>query len=106
MQPAITNPENSKNQKSLIKDELTYKIIGCAMKVHNTLGNGFQEIIYQRALEIQLTEDGVSFEREFNMPIFYNGQQIGERRVSLEYKRLENLKFKETNQIKETNKSI
>ena len=33
-------------------DKLTHKIIGCAMKVHSTLGNGFQEVIYQRALEI------------------------------------------------------
>lgn len=61
--------------------DITRKIIGAAMKVHSQLGNGFQEVIYQRALEIQLIEDGVPFIREFNMPIFYNGQQIGERRV-------------------------
>ena len=36
------------------KDPLTYTIIGCAMKVHNTLGNGFQEVIYQRCLQIEL----------------------------------------------------
>jgi GxxExxY protein len=59
----------------------TGKIIGAAMKVHTQLGNGFQEVIYQRALEIQLAEDGIPFEREFTMPIFYNEQQIGERRV-------------------------
>jgi len=41
------------------KDELTYKIIGCAMKVHNTLGNGFQEVIYQRCLAIELEKAGV-----------------------------------------------
>lgn len=35
-------------------EEFTKKIIGCAMKVHNTLGNGFQEVIYQRALAIEL----------------------------------------------------
>jgi GxxExxY protein len=61
--------------------DITKKIIGASMKVHSQLGNGFQEVIYQRALEIQLKEDGVLFSREFNMPIFYNGQQIGERRV-------------------------
>ena len=40
------------------KDEITYKIIGCAMKVHNTLGNGFQEVIYQRCLSIELKKAG------------------------------------------------
>jgi GxxExxY protein len=61
--------------------EITKKIIGAAMKVHATLGNGFQEVIYQRALEIELIKAGLSFVREFSMPIFYDGIQIGERRV-------------------------
>jgi GxxExxY protein len=61
--------------------ELTSQIIGCAMEVHNFLGNGFQEVIYQRALEIELTINGISFKREFEMPIFYKGEQIGTRRV-------------------------
>lgn len=61
--------------------EITEKIIGAAMKVHSALGNGFQEVIYQRALEIELSEMSVSFAREFNMPVFYKNQQIGERRV-------------------------
>lgn len=63
------------------RDELTYKIIGCAMKVHNTLGNGFQEVIYQRALEIELDESGLKFARELSMPVYYKAKQIGERRV-------------------------
>ncbi len=62
-------------------DELTHKIIGCAMQVHNTLGNGFQEVIYQRALAIEMTFQGLSFEREKEMPIFYRNQDIGTRRV-------------------------
>jgi GxxExxY protein len=61
--------------------EITEKIIGAAMKVHAALGNGFQEVIYQRALEIELKEMNVSFEREFSMPVYYKSQQIGERRV-------------------------
>jgi GxxExxY protein len=61
--------------------ELTAKIIGCAMTVHKTLGNGFQEVIYQRALEIEMNIEGLSFNREFEMPIFYREQQIGARRV-------------------------
>ena len=64
-----------------IKDELTYKVIGCAMKVHSTLGNGFQEVIYQRALSIEMLKQGLSFQRELEMQLFYDGQDIGTRRV-------------------------
>lgn len=51
------------------------------MTVHKTLGNGFQEIIYQRALEIEMSLAGIEFSREFEMPIFYRDEQIGTRRV-------------------------
>lgn len=61
--------------------EITEKVIGAGMKVHSALGNGFQEVIYQRALEIELEESGVRFAREFNMPVFYKGKMIGERSV-------------------------
>ena len=61
--------------------ELTSKIIGCAMTVHKMLGNGFQEVIYQRALAIEMKLSGISFSREFEMPIFYREEQIGTRRV-------------------------
>jgi GxxExxY protein len=60
---------------------ITEKIIGSAFKVHNTLGNGFQEVIYQRALAIELDNAKLSFMREFKMPIFYLNQHIGIRRV-------------------------
>ena len=61
--------------------ELTGKIIGCAMKVHSTLRNGFQEVIYQRALGIEMADQGISFQREPKMPIYYKTQKIGSRRV-------------------------
>ena len=61
--------------------ELTSRIIGCAMAVHRALGNGFQEVIYQRALEIELTDNGIVFSREHEMPVYYKNQQIGTRRV-------------------------
>lgn len=61
--------------------ELTGKIIRCAMEVHSTLRNGFQEFIYQKALEIEMAGQGIAFAREFEMPISYKGQQIGSRRV-------------------------
>jgi GxxExxY protein len=51
------------------------------MTVHNILGNGFQEVIYQRALAIEMTLQGLSFSRELEMPIFYKDEEIGTRRV-------------------------
>ena len=62
-------------------NDITHKIIGCAMQVHNTLGSGFQEVIYQRALAIEMRLANLSFEREMEMPIFYREEQIGTRRV-------------------------
>ena len=64
-----------------LHSELTAKIIGCAMEVHRTLGNGFQEVIYQRALAIEMAQQGLDFSREHEMQIFYKGQEIGTRRV-------------------------
>ena len=61
--------------------EITEKIIGSSMRAHSSLGNGFQEVIYQRALEIEMEEVGLHFARELSMPIYYKGSQIGERRV-------------------------
>ncbi|MFN0033359.1 MAG: GxxExxY protein [Flavobacteriales bacterium] len=60
---------------------MTGKIIGCAMRVHSALGNGFQEVIYQRALEIEMSDNGLSFSREHEMPIHYKKLLIGTRRV-------------------------
>jgi len=61
--------------------EITSRIISCAIIVHTELENGFQEVIYQRALEIEMTIAGLNFKREFEMPIFYRNQHIGTRRV-------------------------
>ncbi len=68
-------------QQAYKYSEITSKIIGCAMKVHGTLGNGFQEVIYQKALEIEFRKNNITYNREFEMPIFYEGEQIGTRRV-------------------------
>ena len=61
--------------------DITSKIIGCVMKVHNILGNGFQEVIYQRALAIEMKQQSVAFLREKEMLIYYEGFEIGSRRV-------------------------
>jgi GxxExxY protein len=63
------------------KSELTGKIIGCAQRVHRFLGNGFQEVIYQRALKIEFEKEGLDFEREKEMDIYYDGEHVGNRRV-------------------------
>jgi GxxExxY protein len=68
-------------EENLLYADITFKIIGCAMKVHTELGNGFQEIIYQRALEKELEKSGLNFTKEFQMPIYYKDEPIGKRRV-------------------------
>ncbi|MCK5878079.1 MAG: GxxExxY protein [Candidatus Marithrix sp.] len=83
----------------MIKDNLTYKIIGCAMQVHNNMGPGFQEVIYQRCLAIELEKAGLSFVREQDHKIYYKGTEVGTRRadfvveneVTVEIKALVNL---------------
>ncbi|MBD0403874.1 GxxExxY protein [Flammeovirga sp. EKP202] len=62
-------------------NDLTGRIIGCAMKVHRTLGNGFREVIYQRALALEFKNQGISYQREMEMSIYYEGVHIGTRRV-------------------------
>ncbi len=62
-------------------EALTHKIIGCAMKVHAVLGSGFQEVIYQRALAIEFKKQGLGFQREMEMTIYYDDIDIGTRRV-------------------------
>jgi GxxExxY protein len=65
------------------ESELTGKIIGCCMEVHRILGNGFQEVIYQRALAVEMNRQKISYSREHEMEIFYKGDSIGTRRGRL-----------------------
>jgi GxxExxY protein len=64
-----------------VYNPLTHRIIGCAMRVHALLGRGFPEVIYQRALGIELEREQVVAQREVETPIYFRGQQIGTRRV-------------------------
>lgn len=81
--------------------ELTSKIIGCAMTVHNTLGNGFQELIYQRALAIEMSLACITFNREFEMPIFYREKQIGTRRVDFLVEEVISVELKAITQLED-----
>lgn len=69
--------------KNYKHSELTHAIIGCAMKVHSFLGNGFPEVIYQRALAYELHQASIEYGREIEQPIFYRDLEkpIGTRRV-------------------------
>jgi len=62
-------------------NKITERIIGNAMRVHTILGTGFQEAIYQRSLGIEMEQQGLVFEREIEMPLYYKGVAVGSRRV-------------------------
>ena len=62
-------------------NDITYKVNGCAMKVHNKLGNGFQEFIYQRCLAIEFDKAKLNFGREVEQDIYYDGIIVGTRRA-------------------------
>ena len=81
--------------------DLTSKVIGCAMKVHSTLGNGFQEVIYQRALKLELIHAEIPFVREFEMPIYYMNQQIGTRRVDFLVENILSVELKATTKLED-----
>jgi len=77
----MSHVEKSRVNKKYKHSELTGNVIGCAMKVHSQLGCGYPEIIYQRALARELDKYGVKHMREVEMPIYYDGVEIGFRRA-------------------------
>lgn len=83
--------------------ELTSKVIGCAMTVHSILGNGFQEVIYQRALAIEFRLQGIAFIREKDMPIFYKEDLLGTRRVDFLVEGIVSVEIKATTALTDTN---
>jgi GxxExxY protein len=86
-------------------NQITHKIIGCSMKVHSILGNGFQEVIYQRALAIEFNLNGLVFKREMEMPIFYQNEQIGTRRVDFFVENSVMLELKAVEKIEDVHKA-
>ena len=83
--------------------EITEKIIGAAFRVHNILGCGFQEVIYQRALEMELRLIPLDYAREFEMPIFYLDEQIGTRGVDFFVENKISVELKAVVKIDDTN---
>lgn len=95
----INGPDEKMINEKYEYSELTGKIIGSSMQVHKVLGNGFQEVIYQRALVIEMTEQGLQFEREKEMPIFYREEHIGTRRVDFLVEGIISLELKALTQL-------
>ena len=83
--------------------ELTSRIIGCAMTVHSILGNGFQEVIYQRALAIEFRLQGIPFEREKEMPIYYKEEYLGKRRVDFLVNEIVSVELKAATELTDSN---
>jgi len=81
--------------------DITSKVIGAAIEVHKILGNGFQEVIYQRALEKEMRLQGLTFQREFEMPIFYKQEQIGTRRVDFMVEKVVSIEIKALVQVED-----
>jgi GxxExxY protein len=101
---ALISKERQRKNKMVEEhrhSDITQKIIGCAMKVHSTLGNGFQEVIYQRALAIEMGNQGMEFVREQEMAIFYNGHEIGTRRVDFFVERKVMVELKALTQLED-----
>ena len=71
------------------------------MTVHQILGNGFQELVYQRALEVEMQQAGLGFSREFEMPIIYKGQQIATRRVDFLVEGVISVELKATTKLED-----
>lgn len=86
-------------------NKITHQIIGCSMTIHNTLGNGFQEVIYQRALVIELSLQNFAFEREKEMPIYYRENQIGKRRVDFFVENAVMVELKAVEELKNVHKA-
>jgi GxxExxY protein len=82
--------------------DITEKIIAAAFRVHNALGPGFQEVIYQRALEIEFRRMPLEHAREFEMPVFYLDEQIGTRRVDFFVMNLISVELKATVKLDDT----
>jgi GxxExxY protein len=67
MTPLVVDPTGN---------DLTYRIIGAAMNVHNEIGSGFKEEVYENALEIELNNQGIAVQRQYPVPVEFHGEQI------------------------------
>jgi GxxExxY protein len=81
------------------EDTLTQKIIGCAYRVHNILGHGFMEKVYENALFIELHKQGLEVKQQIPINVYFEGEVVGdyfadllvENKVIIELKAVQNL---------------
>ena len=85
----------------MLYQEITGNIIGCAMEVHKTMGCGFQEYVYQRALEIELSNKKIKHIREFDIKIYYKGEYIALRKDDFLENDIETVELKARTQIED-----
>ena len=80
---------------------LTEKIIGCAMRVHSVLGNGFPEVVYQRSLALEMSSSGLLFQRELDRNVYYRDEVVGTRRVDFLVEDVVLIELKATHELTE-----
>ena len=91
-------------QSDLMKyQDITFKIIACAMEVHRKLGPGYPEYIYHRALIIEFKLQQVNFEDEYDIRIYYKGEQIGVRRVDFLVEKIIPVEIKAAKELSDIN---
>jgi len=81
--------------------ELTAQIIGCAMTVHSKLGGGFLPAIYRKALAIEMSLDGLHFDRDKEVPVVYAGDAVGCRSVDFIVENLIIIEIKSSSRLKD-----
>lgn len=57
-------------------NNLTYRVIGAAMTVHNQIGSGFKEEVYEKALEVELNRQAISLQRQYPVPVEYQAEPV------------------------------
>ena len=88
-------------------NDLTHTVIGCAYKVHNILGPGFLEKVYERALKLELDKLGIDVQQQGKLPVWYQGQSVGvffpdlwiDKQLIIEIKAVQNLILEHETQL-------
>lgn len=83
MMAATSIPRLYADQRGLKHAELTERLIGIFFRLYNEIGHGFLESVYEQAFSVVLAENGIFFERQVGIPVWFHGQKIGEFRADL-----------------------